>query len=447
MFATYADTVTMTPDPPQQPLRAPWTPNRRQVLTGLGGAAFLAGSGGGIWMTRPHDAQLTLLSQSVAFAGHGKRVLVVSPDAMVPGTRVLRQERTPGLLRDARDWLDAAPAWSDSDFRSDLRRGALLDLQVMSQGLPAPVAGWSERWRYVWPRDASAAAVALAAAGQPDLAARTMLYLQRIQHPDGWFEARYVPGTDRSPDRRARQLDGTGWVIWAVDRMCQMVPDGPAYARRLRPMLVRSTGRILQSIATRTGLPAPCPDYWEVSERTTTLGTCAVLAAGLEAATRVLSIAGEPDLAQSAARGLDRLDATIHRNFAVYGYPRHPGRRDPDAAVAFMLPPFRSVPAVGALDALHDSAHAMARPAGGLAPGASWKRDGVSWTPETALYAVASAASGDRAGALRWLHWLADHRTSAGSFPEKVLADGRPASVAPLTWTAALVLLALYHLS
>ncbi len=437
----------MTPDPPRQPQRAPWTPNRRQVLTGLGGAAFLAGSGGGIWMSRPHEAQLTLLSQSVAFTGRGKRTLVVSPDAMVPHTRVLTQARTKALMRDTRDWLGASPAWSGSGFRSDLRESALLDLQVMSQGLPAPVAGWSDRWRYVWPRDASAAVVALAAAGQPDLAVQTMLYLQRIQRGDGWFEARYVPGTDRSPDHRARQLDGTGWVIWAADRICRMVPGGRDYARRLRPMLVRSTGRILQSIATRTGLPAPCPDYWEVSERTTTLGTCAVLAAGLEAATRVLTMAGEPDLARSAARGLDRLDATIRRYFGVYGYPRHPGRDDPDAAIAFLLPPFRSVPTVGALDALHDSAAAMARPAGGLAPGASWKRDGVSWTPETALYAVASAASGDRAGALRWLQWLADHRTSAGSFPEKVLADGRPASVAPLTWTAALVLLALYHLS
>ena len=42
---------------------------------------------------------------------------------------------------------------------------------------------------------------------------------------------------------------------------------------------------------------------------------------------------------------------------------------------------------------------------------------------------------------------LADaHRTSAGALPEKVLADGSPAAVAPLAWTAATVLLTLDRL-
>lgn len=41
------------------------------------------------------------------------------------------------------------------------------------------------------------------------------------------------------------------------------------------------------------------------------------------------------------------------------------------------------------------------------------------------------------------LGWLATHRTGAGSLPEKVLFDGRPAAVAPLAWTAANVLLAI----
>ena len=34
----------------------------------------------------------------------------------------------------------------------------------------------------------------------------------------------------------------------------------------------------------------------------------------------------------------------------------------------------------------------------------------------------------------------------AGSFPEKVLYDGRPAAVAPLAWTAALVVIARHEL-
>ena len=85
----------------------------------------------------------------------------------------------------------------------------------------------------------------------------------------------------------------------------------------------------------------------------------------------------------------------------------------------------------------------LARPGGGSAPGAAWKQDGVSWTPSTSLLGLALARSGERAAAREVLTWLAAHRTEAGSLPEKVLFDGRPASVAPLAWTAANTLLAL----
>ena len=84
----------------------------------------------------------------------------------------------------------------------------------------------------------------------------------------------------------------------------------------------------------------------------------------------------------------------------------------------------------------------MLRPADGRAPGGSWPEDGVSWSNATASYALTAAALGDRATATRWLRWLDEHRTSAGSLPEKVLADGRPASVAPLAWSAAVAVLA-----
>ena len=83
----------------------------------------------------------------------------------------------------------------------------------------------------------------------------------------------------------------------------------------------------------------------------------------------------------------------------------------------------------------------MSRPAGGLAPGGSWRRDGISWTNATATYALTAAALGETEQATVWLGWLDRHRTAAGSFSEKVLADGTPASVAPLAWTAAAVLL------
>jgi GH15 family glucan-1,4-alpha-glucosidase len=90
-----------------------------------------------------------------------------------------------------------------------------------------------------------------------------------------------------------------------------------------------------------------------------------------------------------------------------------------------------------------DRAHAvLTQPNGGVTPGETWRADGVSWTPQTALFALSAAARGDRSGAEALLSWLDQHRTSSGALPEKVNRDLEPAGEAPLAWTAALVVLA-----
>ena len=54
---------------------------------------------------------------------------------------------------------------------------------------------------------------------------------------------------------------------------------------------------------------------------------------------------------------------------------------------------------------------------------------------------MTAAYLGERDEALARLRWLDRHRTAAGSLPEKVLPDGQPASVSPLAWTAAAVVI------
>ena len=137
----------------------------------------------------------------------------------------------------------------------------------------------------------------------------------------------------------------------------------------------------------------------------------------------------------------DHLALAVEEHFAPT-YPRMPGRADPDAAVAFMLPPFTEIADDEIVAAWRRAAQMMERPAGGVAPGAGWRNDGVSWTPQTSLFALTAASTGHCADAAYWLDWLDEHRTGHGSLPEKVLADGSPAAVAPLTWTAANVILA-----
>jgi hypothetical protein len=110
--------------------------------------------------------------------------------------------------------------------------------------------------------------------------------------------------------------------------------------------------------------------------------------------------------------------------------------------VTFLLPPFGSACPGPVLSAWRTARASLRRPGGGLAPGAGWKDDGISWTAETALFALTAATTGDRSAAQGYLTWLDGHRTDRGALPEKVLSNGEPAGPAPLAWSAALVVLA-----
>ena len=71
----------------------------------------------------------------------------------------------------------------------------------------------------------------------------------------------------------------------------------------------------------------------------------------------------------------------------------------------------------------------------------------MSWTNATASRAMTAAFIGEREEAVARLRWLDQHRTAAGSLPEKVSPDGQPAAVSPLAWTAAAVVITADELS
>ncbi|HMM94658.1 hypothetical protein [Phycicoccus sp.] len=426
---------------------------RRALVLGGGGRVLAGGAVGGVALDRARRAEVPLYSETVAFAATGERELVPAgrADLLVPGTRVLAaRPGTARLVEDERAWLEgcarwAAPGAAGSD---DLLHSALLDLRALTDGLPVSVAGWSPRWRYAWPRDVAFVASALARLGRPAEAATQLGWLQEVQRDDGWFEARYEPTTGHRPDDRPPQLDGCGWVLWATDELATHAPERAAeLVAPLRGLLVRSTNLLLTVRDPATGLPPPSSDYWELVEDQLTLGTAAVVLAGLRCAARVLPLVGELALADRAEDAAHRLASPLHDAFGREGYPRHVGGL-PDAAVTFLVAPIgAATPEMAVLQAIDRAQTAMARPAGGLAPGAAWKQDGISWTPETALFASAWASTGHRGKAHPLLDWLGRHRTTAGAFPEKVLHDGRPAAVAPLAWTAALVVIARHELA
>ena len=422
-------------------------PRRRAVLLGGAAAAVTAAAGGGAtaWYRYTHR-DIPLLSTAVGVTGEAGRTAVAAGEEhrLLPGSRVVRAAPDAARLRsEEQAWLDRAAPWTRRpDQLGELARAALLDIRSLLLPRGAVIAGAAPSWRYVWPRDAAHVVAALGRTGHADDALDVLRFLQRSQRPDGWFEARYRPDGAGPPDGRPRQLDGVGWVLWGAADLARSL--GPADAARrlgdVTPMLARCAELTLALVAGSRGLPPPSSDYWEEREDTLTLGTAAPLLAGLEAAATLLPILGRAALGERAAAGAGRLRSAVHRTFGPR-YPRYEGGTDRDAAVTFLLPPYARASDAGVLAAAIAAERELRRPAGGVAPGAAWRDDGVSWTPETALFGLAAAATGRPAHARAVLTWLGEHRTPAGALPEKVRHDGRPAGVAPLGWTSALVLL------
>lgn len=430
--------------------RGPSSPSRRTALrlgagaTALVGTAALAGDDG-TW-----HAHLPLISQTVALAAPGEQALVrPDVDAVIPGTRIIDgADDLEQLLADeaavrsaagaalsvrsaeagptsvdaastdsasASTPADAVPAeaLTASEGTADLLTSAALDLHVLSVGLTAPVASWAPNWRYVWPRDSAHVAVALARFGLVGRASGIVRELARL----------CGAGED------------AGWFLWALDEVAALDPTLLDDADVLDA--ASRTARLLVEI-TRGGaaLPPASPDYWERPETSPTIATCALVAAGLE---RAVGFVPEAALADAAASAANALRDRIAEAFTATGYGRYPGRVGADAGMLFLLPPYARSVDDDVARHVEAARTATARPARGVAPGALWRRDGVSWTPQTAMFAQTRAALGDAEGAAALLRWLRAHRTAAGSLPEKVLADGAPASVAPLAWTATLV--------
>lgn len=426
--------------------RATRSPRRRAVL--LGAPLLAAGLGASAWRLRHRAVDprtvVPLYSGTVAMDADGRRRLIGGRGeggALHPGTRLLATVPTAAALSArAEEFAAGTAAWRErlDPGRRELAEAALADLWVLQDGLPAPVAGWSRNWRFVWPRDAAFCAVALARVGHRERALEVLAHLQGLQEPGAWFEARYVPGTANTPDGRSPQFDGAGLLLWAAGEVVASLDEAARSSAltRLEPLIDRSGALLHETTRGGTVLPPASPDYWEVPERTVTLGVAAATLAGLRAVETL-----DPAGAIAAAGSAEAQSVLLGDTFGARGMQRYPRRGGADSALALLG-------ATGDVEhtdvtALRAMQQELARHAGGIAPGARWKHDGISWTPSTSLLCLAFARLGaaDDAGGV--LDWLGAHRTSEGSLPEKVLFDGRPAAVAPLAWTAANTLLAL----
>ena len=352
-----------------------------------------------------------------------------------------------------RSWLRTGRVPGATATQRSMAARALLDLRLAVRPDGAVLAGWQPggEYEYAWPRDSSWVAVALTDTGHPAMAYQILRFLQRVQAGNGTWAARYLPdGSGPVRDGRPAELDADGWVPWAVWSWAITQQLRPASGPRrelvlLWPMVTRAADAAARSL-TRDGLPGPAMDYWEDSVQVT-LGTAAPLLAGLRAAADLATDVGGAAAASDGRRwaaAAARLAKAIAATFGRTGYQRTPAAGSgADAAVTFLGPPF-AVPGPQVLRAARSAQRALAVPNGGLRPGASWPgTPDVAWTAETAFFALFDAATGQHGRAAALLAWLAAHRTKLGSLPEQVNSAGKPASVAPLSWTDAVTLLAL----
>jgi glucoamylase len=393
-----------------------------------GGAAYLEGS----TVLRLADGRLRHLPPGAAEP-------VTGPEDDPAALAVAAEERA---------WLAAGTVPGANAAERDAAARSLLFLRLLIRPGGGALAAQTPYWAYVWPRDSSFTAAALAVTGHRGEAAAILRFLAGTQRPDGTWPARSHPDGRPVDDGRPAQLDATGWVPWAAWLASDQGRDTDL-ATRLWPTVRAAADHAAASLGP-DGLPPAGPDYWERREHAPTIGTAAALLAGLRAATRLAGHLADgtgeqvPDAAgrrDAWGWAVERLERGVARGFGAGGFQRYPGGGGADAAVTWLGPPFG--PDDPAVERAVRTAWRRLTVGGGAVPGRPWLGSDP-WTPATASFALAAMASGDLAAAEARLAWLLEHRTALGAFPERVGRDGgAPRSVAPLAWTHAVVLLTL----
>jgi hypothetical protein len=323
--------------------------------------------------------------------------------------------RSPRIIREAaaadRRWLArrrplgaVAPAWARRMYER-----SLLVLHGLTARNGAVAAGARDGWAYVWPRDASAVAMAFAAAGYPDEARRIVRFLLGL----GLERAARFHGDGSPVPGRPAQGDAIGWVA-AASQAAGIIGSA------------RHAARILAG-----GGPIPWhdrADYWE-GEPGDYLGN---------------AIASRTDVSEFSRHIWGESSDTPFGR----GLVREAG--DPesglDSAAAWAVRPFSQPRLHPAVRATINRLVSRATPYG-ITPGESWPGGQDPWSAPTAWTAWSLAALGERRQALELMRDLRRSATPAGTLPERVDArTGVPRSTTPLAWSHAFAILALREL-
>jgi glucoamylase len=343
---------------------------------------------------------------------HGDRLAVVAggaglqlrvnakSDAITESRKVLEKAAVSDRrwLRRSRPLGSGAPPWAREMYeRSLLALHALTDRRT-----GAVAAGARDGWAYVWPRDAAAVAIALAAAGHQPEAELIVQFLLGA----GLEQAARFNGDGSPVPGRPAQGDAIGWVAAAAKA------TGVIGSARQAAHILASG----QPISWRNR-----SDYWE------------------------------QDPGDYLGNALASVDGTKIRLYVGKSSRRLVRRLgDPesglDAAAAWGVRPF---PHPALYPAIRGTLNELVAAGGrfGITPGEGWDGGEDPWSAPTAWSAWSLAALGERRQALGLLQALRRSATPAGMLPERVDAEtGVPRSTTPLAWSHAFTILALADL-
>lgn len=351
------------------------------VLTLLAIGAALASGGSRADSVRQRYLPESNALRTIAKFGTARMVTVHSlgaPDAV---------RADPGWLATARPLGASAPAWA----RQMYRRSLLVLHALTDERTGAVEAGARKGWNYVWPRDASTVAIALAAAGYRGEARRIVSFLEGL---DIGSAARFQ--SNGTPvEGRAAQGDAAGWI---------------AAAARV------------------AGLPStPANQHWRGLDDYQENGSGDFLGNAIV----------------SSAPHLRRLFTTPSSELARRADDPASGL---DSAAAWAVRPFPH-PALYPL--VRRTLLRLAASSGrfGIVPSEDWDGGVDPWTAPTAWTAWSLAALGERRAALHLMTELRRAATPADLLPERVnVHTGTPTSTTPLAWSHAFAVLTLRQL-
>ena len=332
-----------------------------------------------------------------------------------------------------------------------------------------------DTYSYIWPRDASMAALAFSSAGFTDVPAMFFGFCNQVIGEDGFFRHKYLPDGSIGSTWHALidssghiqlpiQEDETASVVYALWKYYEKGGNLEFVTKVYDKLVVKAADFMMNYRDSTTQLPKPTFDEWEEKVGVFT-STVASVCAALDAAAKFAKVFYDSNrqavLGEAAAQIKDAMIKHLYdpklKRFIKGIYPN--GERDTtvDSSVSTVF-------TCGVLDAkdemVKNTMDVLAKELwvkteiGGLA---RYKNDqyrrvsidtpGNPWfisTLRLARWHIAVASSLDElAPAMELLKWTAKNSLSSGALAEQLDPySGKPISATPLLWSHAEYVLA-----